>query len=353
MSGRKKRASKGEAGSTSYGSGRIGSGFALRFALQSAGLFLLAAALPESTFVWLGRHTAEMAARLLALGGYRPLLEGLILQQDGFSVRVITECSVLYMAILYGSFLFVWPASLRRRVIGALAGIPVLHAANVVRIALVFAVGVSWPGLFEPVHVYLGQVAMVLLVIAAAWVWTWTDSPRFPVFSGPARFLIRFLVVTAILFPVWLVVNVEYVRLTDHLVRGAFLVFGKQLRVSYQHAVYYQTFNMVTFVGLILAGRFPLDRRRLHLLVFGLVSIVGLHLAFRICNVLLMAFRNGPALKVCMAISLIGQYLVPVLFGLLMWRDEAGTKKKTVPINRLNTGSLLHHGHSIAQSGRQ
>jgi len=319
-----------------FKSGRAGSGassgqsvvdfrFAVTFGICCILLFALATWLPESLFEPLNRHTARMSAYCLGPFGIHPVLQGLTLSQNCFAVKVITECSVLYMGILFFSFVVACPISLGRKLMGLALGIPVLHAGNILRIAAVFAIGLRKQNLFEFVHVYLGQVLMVLFVLAVCMAWLRAASPAAPRFM-PAAFLVRFVAFSAIPFLVWLAINKEYVRLTDHLVTALFALFDYRLEIPYQHEIYYQTFNVVTFIGLVLTSRHRVMQRKLTALAAGLAAIVGIQVMFRICNVLMTAFHNEPAIRLSMGISLVGQYLAPVLLWLLLLRGEPGAK---------------------------
>lgn len=166
-----------------------------RFGLSCLALFALYAVLPESFFGPLGRHTAAMAARLLAHSRFQPVLAGTTLSRDGFAVEVIPDCTVVPMAILFFSF-----------------------------------------------------------VVAACMAWLQLSSPE-ATGGGMAIFVARFAAGSAIPFLLWLLFSGVYVRLTDNVVRGLFALWDVRLRIPYQHAIYYQTFNLVTLFGLFVADR--------------------------------------------------------------------------------------------------
>jgi exosortase H (IPTLxxWG-CTERM-specific) len=259
-----------------------------------------------------------MAACCLDIFGMHPVLYGRTLSRDGFAVSVITECSTLYMAILFFSFVAAYPAALRRKLTGLPLGIAVLHAGNILRIAAVFAIGAQSKGAFEFVHVYLGHVVMVLFVPAVCLAWLNMG----PELSGRKHevltFLIRFIVFSSIPFLLWLPLNKEYVKLADQAVTGLFSLFGHRFAMKHQHAIYYQTFNVVTFTGLVLAARIRPLRRKLRMLAAGYTAIFILHVLFRVCNVLIAAFHSEPAQKIAVWITLCGQYILPVALWLLL-----------------------------------
>jgi len=303
-----------------------------RFAATFLALQTLTVFFPETAFAPLNHHTAWMAARLLTLCGLPPVLQGNLLGRGSFTVEVVTECSALYMGILFLSFVVAGTATPLRKIAGLALGIPFLHAVNIVRIAWVFALGASDRALFESAHVYFGQVAMVSCVVAVSVAWFRMAVSGSPPGVMPS-FLVRLAAFSAISFLLWLPLNTEYVRLIDHAVRWLFRLWGYRLEMVSRHAVYYQTFNLVTLAGLVLAGLPFLKRRMLRVLAPGLLLIVGLHIAGRVCNVMMFAFRNAAAARVFAETILVGQYLVPVLIWLLLLRGEPGGKRRALAVS--------------------
>jgi exosortase H (IPTLxxWG-CTERM-specific) len=289
----------------------------------------LTALLPETLFEPLCRHTATMAASLLGLCGLQPILNGITLVQNGFKVMIIPECTAFFMWLLFTSFVVAYPVSLRQKLIGLALGIPALHVGNILRVVLVFAIGVKNQQLFEFAHVYLGQILSVLFVIALSLIWArWVRGSQQK--ENLLAFVIRFIAFSSIPFLAWLMFNRKYVMLTDNLVRWLFALFGIRLFIPYQHVVYYQTFNLVTFAGLILASRVRMKSRNIRLIAAGFASMVGMHILVRICNVLVTAFQNEMTARFSMPISVVGQYLLPILFWMLLVRDYSELKKEGI-----------------------
>ncbi|NMC72750.1 MAG: exosortase H, partial [Geobacteraceae bacterium] len=285
----------------------------LRFSVISGALFLMLFLLPESSFVPLTRVTAALSGWCIGLFGMQAAAAGDMITLNGFRVRIITECTALYPVAVFAAFVLAWPAPWRKRLAGLLAGGAVLTAANLVRIAVVAVVGAAYPRFFEAFHVYLGQVAMLLLVMGLAKVWLrWVScSPE----SGEG-FLLRSAVLASLLFPVWLVANTHYVRMLDRLVQGLFSWEGYSLVMEYRHAVYFQTFNVVLLAALLLAEQKLEARRKLVWIAAGAAILAAGHVLFRVGNVLLVAFGWRSALVVTSVLVIVGEYLLPVLVWL-------------------------------------
>ena len=269
--------------------------------------------LPDSVFVPLNHVVASLSGLCIGLFGRPSVVAGDIITLNGFRVQIITECTGVYCMVLFGAFVVSVPSSLKSRLTGLLLGVSFLGTVNILRIAFVTMVGAGYPGLFEGVHVYLGQVVMLLLTVAVSLAWKrWATRSA----SGSGMFLLRATALASIIFPLWLVVNRAYVRGLDHLVAGLFSLADYRLVFPYRHMAYYQTFNVVLLVALILAERRIHSYRKVIWTVGGVAILAAGHLLFRIGNVMLTAFEWQPALPLTKGLTVFGEYLVPILIWL-------------------------------------
>ncbi|MCM2357007.1 MAG: exosortase H [Geobacteraceae bacterium] len=286
----------------------------LRFLLLCTLLVAAASWAPEHLFAPLNQSTAAAAGSFLGLLGMSPGVAGDLLTLDGFRVRIVTECTPLYMALLYSSFVLASPAPPGRKALGLLCGLPLLNAVNIVRLAAVVAVGAARPALFEAVHVYLGQVLSVLAVVIACLVWHRSASGRTG--NGSFAFMARAAVISGLLFLPWLLLNRRYVAAGDYPIRFLFRLAGCPIDLAAGLALYYQTFNVVTFLALILATGTITARRKLLGVAGGLPLLWFGHQAFRTGNVLLSAFQVEGALRLSAAVHLFSSYFLPFLLWL-------------------------------------
>lgn len=223
---------------------------------------------------------------------------------------IITECTALYSIILFGAFIFSSPASLKSRLVGLMVGVPFLVTVNTLRIALITIIGDKYPALFEAVHVYLAQVVMIILVVAVSFAWLRMATRSEDMNTS---FLLRAFAMASVIFLPWLIMNETYVKAMDHLALGIFRLAGYRLIITYGHLVYFQTFNTVLFLALIFAERQLPLRRRVLWAVAGVTILAIGHLLFRVGNVLLTAFSWQPALQMTISLSVIGEYLLPLM----------------------------------------
>lgn len=275
---------------------------------------------PAAVFEPLNRHTAAMAGRILTFFGTAPVGEGASLSLDGFPVRIITECSALYMAILFISFVIAYSASLTRKVAGVLLALPAFDLVNSLRIAAVVMIGAHYPRFFDLVHVYLGQVMMVLTVICTCMAWL-RRGETFDGESSLPDFLARLMWISGLLFIPWLYLNSRYVAVSDYPISFLFSRFGNPVDIPHDRHIYSQTFNLVTFFALVLATASVTPRRKAIGLGTGFVILWFGHQAFRLANVLLSAFNVEAAFRLSTGIYLVFEYLMPVILWLaiLYW----------------------------------
>lgn len=279
----------------------------LRFALLSVTLLSLAVWL-EPFMGPLNRATAFLAGRVLELWGQAPLVQGELITLSGFTVRIIGECTSLYATLLLASFILATPATGRQRLAGIAAGGAVIGVVNLLRVVVVTIVGATRPELFEMLHVFLGQVLMLLMVVGCCLVWNDFLEGKKAAGSG---FVPRCLAWATLLFFPWLMLNVAYMRVLDVVVQFLFALAGHQLVIPHRHALYYQTFNLVLLGALMLAERRFAPSRRLIWLALGVAILVTGHIMFRIGNVMLTAFGQDSFLTVTGVLSAIGGYFLP------------------------------------------
>jgi len=298
----------------------------LRFALLCT-LFLLASLWLEPHLTPLCRATASQVGALLDSVGLAPHVQGDLIDLPGFSVRIVTECTPLHACLLYWAFVLAQPASWRRTLAGLLMGSLVLIVANILRISFITAAGPIVSSLvFDILHVYLGQVAMLMLVLAAALSWLrWSGGG-----PSPFPFLLRAVFIATLLFVPWVVVNRAYVALLDNLVAQIFSLLypGYQLLTPRPFPIYNHTFAVPLFTALIMAGNASWTFRRLTATIGGICLIAGWHTTFRISHVVWTALDVPQIMPLHQGIYLLGQFLLPFL----LWIWIEGRPSRQQPI---------------------
>ena len=144
--------------------------FSALFVLFSVTFYVIARLTP-STFASLNNYTAAMLGFSLRALGIDPSVRGVFVSAGDFGVEIITECSAIFILILFSSFVLAYPTTFKNKAIGLIFGIPILFAVNALRLVVGFMSGMWRPDLFEYVHVYLWQTIIIILVFISCLVW--------------------------------------------------------------------------------------------------------------------------------------------------------------------------------------
>jgi exosortase H (IPTLxxWG-CTERM-specific) len=296
--------------------------FAWTFLLLCALLYGLCAILPDSFFEPVNRYTAAMTAFILTQIGSQPQLNGVIISMDGFSAKIITECSAVMVLILFCAFVLAYPTVLRDKSVGLAFGVPLLIGANLIRLVMVCLTGSHFPDLFEVAHIYLGQMIMIVLVFAACLFWL-RSFAKTAGDIAPLAFVGRFLAISAIPFAIWIYLHRGYVLMDAWIVEGLFKLSGYDLHLSpNMETIYPNTFNLIAFTGLILASSKIDRRRRIRSLGVGLGILAAVHVVLRILQVLVATSGEPAAVKLLAGLILLNTYLLPFVLWLILVRRD-------------------------------
>ena len=311
-------------------------------------IFYCTTVIAPSAFATLNNHTAATLGFLLQVLGTQPTIQGAVVSADGFSAKIIGECSALYVFILFSSFVLAYPATLQNKAIGLLFGIPALFAVNTVRLAIVFLVGVWRPDIFEYVHVYLWQPIIIILIFISCLVWL-----RYVVMintrNRPLAFLVRFIAFSSIPFLIWFYLDKIYVSITGHVTEFLLNCIGYHIRLEPDPDIlfYPATFNLIVFAALILATQSASVSRKgakTKALLIGITLMAVVEVVHELFQVLAY-FDVQHALEIMHTARIANQYLLP--FGLWLAFTYADLFKRagtcTCPICGEEKVGIIEH----------
>ncbi len=133
--------------------------------------------------------TARMTLALLhALQIEAVRLGSQIHHPGGFAYEIYYRCTGLLPATLLVALTAATPASLRFKLIGLGAGIPLLVALNLIRLVQLFHTGVYHPALFGLVHGPVWELILMLATLGIWWRWSrWAthSNPSGRKWGGP------------------------------------------------------------------------------------------------------------------------------------------------------------------------
>lgn len=162
-----------------------------------AGLAFLGAALPAMVVLYVAIYfpyrRGSVPARVLSAyvvgvakvaAGFLRLFDGRVGVLDNtvtgqFPLTVILDCTALDAQMLLAAAIFAFTASWRQKLFGLGAGLALLMALNIARIAVLYLVGLRWPDAFHLVHEEICQFLIVAAAFGffAAWVrWVRRDQ---------------------------------------------------------------------------------------------------------------------------------------------------------------------------------
>ena len=303
--------------------------FGMLFVFFCAAFYAITRLTPSS-FAPLNNYTAATLGFMLQALGMHPTVGGTLLSAGGFSVKIIDECSAIFVFILFSSFVLAYPTSLKNKAIGLIFGIPSLFAVNALRLVVVFLAGLWRPDLFEYVHVYLWQTVIIILVFISCLAWL-HYVVMVTTRNEPLAFLVRFVAFSSILFLIWLYLDGVYVSMTGYMTEFLLNCLGYHIHLAPDPDIvlYPSTFNLIAFTALILATQRPSISRKgakVKALAIGLtlMMLVGvIHGLFQV----LADFGVGYALEIMYAAQIGNQYFLP--FGLWLVFSYADVFRRT------------------------
>jgi exosortase H (IPTLxxWG-CTERM-specific) len=128
--------------------------------------------------------TAKSTAWTLSLLGAQAQAQGSTVVSTHFTFNVITECTAVFPIIIFLAAVLAYPASWKRKLVGAAAGIPLLLLINTVRLVSLFYIGYLYPTFFETAHLLVWQSLMIFFTLLIWLLWAVKASPRHE--PGPA-----------------------------------------------------------------------------------------------------------------------------------------------------------------------
>ncbi|MCM0084196.1 exosortase/archaeosortase family protein [Geomonas sp. Red32] len=197
----------------------------LVFALSFMACAIMAAAfmlyLPEPIWTGLRDVTIAAAKGVGALCGLAMLSDGDILTVNGFSMRIIRQCTAIdYLAFLSIAILLYRRHRLSYRLLGVAVAVPIIVLANAVRLVVSGLVGTGSRRAFEFAHDYLWVVAFALFVFG---LWTlWLNGRLLPS-SKAVRGIVLAVAVSAGVYGLFHLVHDAY---GDLMARAGTFIYG-------------------------------------------------------------------------------------------------------------------------------
>lgn len=304
--------------------------FCLRFILWCGLLYFFMNWVPSPVIADpVNRQTAWMTAVVLGVLGSEPVLNDVFVSAGGFSIKIITECSAIFAAILFFSFIMAYPATVRQKLTGLCFGLPFLFSVNLIRIVTVFYTGMKFRPLFEVFHAYIGQIIMIFLVLMASMVWL-NSIVHIKTKDRPPAFMMRFIAWSGLPFLTWLYLDEVFVMAHFYLIKGILGVWNYSVDIPEKLEMYphtFNSFNMVAFTSLILATNSVNRIKKVKSLCIGLFILCCTFFLFKLHQILFIDFHIGYAFRPFIALIIINQWILPFVLWLYLMGKEIFKRK--------------------------
>jgi exosortase/archaeosortase family protein len=90
---------------------------------------------------------------------------------ETLTLNVNHECTGIFVFVLFASFVLAYPTAWRARFVGLVAGLPLLFAINVIRLATLARIVEVYPDAFFYFHEYVWQGFFMVIVLVGAITW--------------------------------------------------------------------------------------------------------------------------------------------------------------------------------------
>ena len=122
--------------------------------------------------------TAQSTAYFANVLGIQATAKNVVLTIEGFSARIIIECTGIFTMCVYLACLFAYRSGIRKKILAITIGLPIIYVVNIVRLLTQLVIDSRLPQYSEFVHVYLWEGAFIVVVAVLWLVWLDTTSQR-------------------------------------------------------------------------------------------------------------------------------------------------------------------------------
>lgn len=110
-------------------------------------------------------------AGLIQLSGLHVIRDSNTIYLTNSSWLVTTECTAIFIMVIFSSFILAYPASMKQKGMALLAGIPFIFVVNVFRLYCMAWIDYLKPQYSELFHNYMWQVVFIVMVVFMWLLW--------------------------------------------------------------------------------------------------------------------------------------------------------------------------------------
>ena len=94
-----------------------------------------------------------------------------VISSPRFAVNIRNGCNGLEASFLFAAAVLAFPARWKTRLLGLAVGLVAIQIVNVVRIVVLFVVGIHWPALFDKTHSVVAPAFVILAGVMLFLIW--------------------------------------------------------------------------------------------------------------------------------------------------------------------------------------
>ena len=125
----------------------------------------------RNDFAFLDLFTSYVVTTLIQLSGLQAIRDRFTIYLAHSTWEVTTECTGLYIMMIFSAFVFVYPSSFKGKGIALLAGIPFIFGANIMRLYIMAWIDYLKPQYTVFFHDYIWQGVFIMMVVYMWLVW--------------------------------------------------------------------------------------------------------------------------------------------------------------------------------------
>ena len=124
------------------------------------------------------RLNARASGAILASLGEEVVISNITIISPRFAVDIRRGCDAIEPSALFVAAVLAFPASMRAKLPGIVAGTLLLLAINLVRIVTLVYTGIYFPKAFHTMHIEVWQAAFIFLALLFWVIWAWWATRR-------------------------------------------------------------------------------------------------------------------------------------------------------------------------------
>ncbi len=109
--------------------------------------------------------TSQVITWLIHLSGLPATMDSNTIYLANSVWLVTTECTAIFIMLIFTSFILIYPSTLKAKSIALLAGIPFIFGANILRLFIMAWIDKLSPRYTEYFHQYIWQVFFIIMVV--------------------------------------------------------------------------------------------------------------------------------------------------------------------------------------------